>query len=140
MKNILTLTDAAKALHDVGFYNWYRGDSPRQGELTLYHDDIAADRRTITRFTFRAHSITRTTTHLSGYDPEKNMWTKYPVPEERDDLPNRAGEKKLREALRADALAQTGYPNPQSFTRYKLDPERDAKEAMERHYQAAFGC
>lgn len=140
MKNILTLTDAAKALHDVALYSWYRGDLPSQGSLTIYQDDLAADRRTVTTFEFKRHYITRTCRHLSGYDPEKNMWTKYPQAEERGDLPNRSGEKKLRALIASDAQSQTGYPNPQSFTRYKVDPERDAKEAMERHYKAAFGC
>lgn len=139
MKTILTLSDAAKALHDVCFYTWSRGDAPRRASLTIYQDDMARDRRKVTAFEFYPHHITRTCRHLSGYDKEKNMWTKYPQEEERGDLPNRAGEKKLRDAIAADALRETGYPNPQSFTRYKVDAERDAKEAMERHYKAAMG-
>jgi hypothetical protein len=120
-----SLSEILHSLPSASLWSWWRGNGPREGRLSVYHDDFTADRRTVREVTFHTHCVRVETRILKSFDPEKNQWREF-IPHEatRRELPDRKGEKRLREYIATAAKQETGYVNPGSVTIYnrKLTP------------------
>ena len=97
---------------------WLRGNSSREGELKLYHDNIIKDLRTVTDIRFTPHRIAINIYHLHQYNKITNCWGNYLNNPISYDLPNRIGESRIRQYIAAIATELHGYPNMQNFTIY----------------------
>lgn len=114
-----TLSQITKSLETCDTFSWSRGDSPRKGDLTVYHDDIPNDNREIVRVKFTHYGIRVERRRLRKYDPVKHCWNEYNGGTDEYELPTRAGEKALRTFVSTKAKEITGVPNPSTFTWYK---------------------
>lgn len=87
--------------------------------LSCYFDDVAQDRRTCLNLRIKAGQCglveIRT---VSGYDAKKNVWRVPCAPNGTIVLPSRHGLKALQVWITAQAIAQTGWSNPITFSRY----------------------
>jgi hypothetical protein len=112
-----TLSEITKSLPAATFFDWYRGDGPRQGILSVYRDNVPANIREIVQVKFYSHKIVVERRRLTDYDAAKHCWNTYCGQDEYE-LPTRAGEKTLRAILKEHALRITGHSNPLSFASY----------------------
>lgn len=106
LSEILTLAKRASCV------SWSR-DLQRL-DLTL--DDHAADRRRC--FAVRLDLATVEMRTLSGFDASTNQWRGYCEPHQNGGFRGKRGRSALRRWISAQALAQTGFLNPASFSVY----------------------
>ncbi len=94
----------------------------RQSPLTLscIYDDMTAGRRTCMDLRIESGKcgIIEIRT-LCGYDPVKHVWREQCSPRGTIPLADKRGLKALREWVTAQAVIETGYPNPISFSIYR---------------------
>jgi hypothetical protein len=105
----------ARAAHIL---SWFRQAST----LSLVYDDKAADRRSCFEVRIEGGKCgaidVRT---LSGFDPVKNCWGEYCAPQGTIALPDRRGLKDLLKFISEIAVEETGYANPEAFSRYTTE-------------------
>lgn len=91
--DFLTLLEAAEC------WTWSFYDRRRGVELTIYHDDIAADRRLVYRLNAGSKPARPRycVTKLTEYDPEKHAWNKSHGTTEPTYLPDNKGWKAIQE-------------------------------------------
>lgn len=86
----------------------------RRLDLTL--DDHAKDRRRC--IAVRLDHLTVELRTLSGFDSGANRWSSYCEPHQTGTLQSQRGISALRRWIAEQALAQTGFLNPPSFSVY----------------------
>lgn len=87
----------------------------REGnDLTIYLDDIPADRRTV--INCRLHTLRVEVKTLCQYDKTLQRWGEYCQPAGYQTLPDKRGEKALRAWLAEKAQEKTFCPNPAFFS------------------------
>ena len=93
-----------------------------RGGLTIYHDNILADTRTVSRIELRVGAKTTVETQsLHGYDNNAKRWNKFGG-KTYDKIENRRGEKALRAYIANICTAECGCPSPVWFMHYSPQP------------------
>ena len=113
-----TLSQITEALGTADIITWIRGNHPREGSLTVYHDDLTADVRRIHEVRFSRYSIQIKRRTYAKYDAKRKAWTEDRGDADSIELPSRKGEKALRAIIATMAKSETGWPNPSTFTTY----------------------
>jgi len=115
-----TLTQAIDLAKKADMWTWWRGDGTYStGQLTIYLDDHDRDTRTVYEIKFRkGRKPDIKTTHLSGYETSRNIWTIYNRPTENITLANKRGEKALRAYVKGIIAENHFYQNPETYTYY----------------------
>lgn len=123
MKPILDLKTALEEMRQADSWSWYRGDFRHsRGSLTIWRDNIPADRRSVVRIRFwKTGEVDCEETRIRGWDPVKQNWSEE-IDRKRTRFENRKGEKALREYIRECAIRETGFPNPEFVFVYPLMP------------------
>jgi hypothetical protein len=100
-----TLADFLTLLEAADCWTWSFWDRRHGVELTIYHDDIAADRRLV--FRLRAGSMPARpryeVTKLTGYNPERHCWETSHGTTDTTYLPDHKGWKAIEQHATAKA-------------------------------------
>jgi hypothetical protein len=113
-----TLAEITDSLSTADVFTWIRGTDPRAGTLSVFHDDIPNDRRTIHEVRFTPHHVTIEKRTLRAYNAKKHQWTEYEGNAQYYQLSSRKGEEALRQTLADYARKEKGVPNPEVFSHY----------------------
>lgn len=131
MNPIRNLSDLAAALKTAACVSFRRDPfKPREWTLDVFHDDHAADRRTIHQIRSRSNSIRYEIRTLKGWNAAKNHWSEYTGGAREGEFSTRQGEKALfagLEKIRADHNERHDWRNecrnPRHFTAYPSTPQ-----------------
>ena len=117
-------------------WSFHRGNSAKEGSLSIQHERLADDWRVCTDVYFTPHRVEVRVARLSGFDKAKNRWTRHDS-EHKGDLATRQGEKALRAFIAAYAVKKTGFPNPVSVS-YYADRDNAIQSAIDRASRQAL--
>lgn len=93
-------------------WTWTRREGRHGAILTVFHDDMERDTRTVIEVGERPGTapVIHTTT-VQGYDPKRHAWTGEQMRRTKY-APDRKGWSALVAKVKEQAIASTGYPNP----------------------------
>lgn len=100
-----TLADFLTLMQAANCWTWSFWDRRRGAELTVYYDDIAADRRLVYRLRVppKPSNPRYDVTKLTDYVPDKHEWTKHHGSHGPIYLPDHKGWKAIKEHATAKA-------------------------------------
>ena len=113
-----TITDVITLMNSplCSSWMWTRREGKQGARLTVFHDDMDRDTRTVVEIVERPGAAPVIYTHtVTGYNPTRNAWTS-DQQRRTTYAPDRRGWSKIVDRAKAIALATKGYPNPAHVT------------------------